>query len=69
MVISLKDFDRILAIMNNFKEFFTDEDGPAVLCTCDDGKGRSTTAMAIAGLIYCNKKVGTLGWLTRTTQA
>ncbi|KAJ7379134.1 Paladin [Desmophyllum pertusum] len=51
-----KDFDRILSILNNLHEIYTDEDGPAIVFNCEIGKGRTTTGMAIAGLIYCNKK-------------
>ncbi|XP_068744690.1 paladin-like isoform X1 [Montipora capricornis] len=51
-----KDFDHILSILNNLHEIYTDEDGPAVVFNCESGKGRSTTGMAIAALIYCNKK-------------
>ncbi|XP_073241646.1 paladin-like isoform X3 [Porites lutea] len=51
-----KDFDRILLILNNLHEIYTDEDGPALVFNCEQGKGRTTTGMAIAALIYCNKK-------------
>ena len=52
-----QDFDRILSILNNLHEIYTDEDGPAIVFSCESGKGRTTTGMAIAALIYCNKKV------------
>lgn len=52
-----QDFDRILSILNNLHEIYTDEDGPAIVFSCESGKGRATTGMAIAALIYCNKKV------------
>ena len=55
----LQDFDRILSILNNLHEIYTDEDGPAIVFNCELGKGRTTTGMAIAALIYCNKKVST----------
>lgn len=55
----LQDFDRILSILNNLHEIYTDEDGPAIVFNCELGKGRTTTGMAIAALIYCNKKVNT----------
>ncbi|XP_074608915.1 paladin-like isoform X1 [Acropora palmata] len=51
-----KDFDRILSILNNLHEIYADEDGPAIVFSCESGKGRTTTGMAIAALIYCNKK-------------
>lgn len=54
---TLQDFDRILLILNNLHEIYTDEDGPALVFNCEQGKGRTTTGMAIAALIYCNKKV------------
>ena len=53
----LQDFDRILSILNNLHEIYADEDGPAIVFSCESGKGRTTTGMAIAALIYCNKKV------------
>lgn len=53
----LQDFDRILSILNNLHEIYTDEDGPAIVFSCELGKCRTTTGMAIAALIYCNKKV------------
>ena len=34
--------------MNGLDEYFTDEDGPAIVFHCRTGKGRTTTAMAIA---------------------
>ena len=34
-----------------------DEDGPAVVFCCRSGKGRTTTAMVIAGLVICHIKV------------
>lgn len=54
---NLQDFDRILLVLNNLHEIYTDEDGPAIVFSCELGKGRTTTGMAIAALIYCNKKV------------
>ncbi|CAH1794464.1 unnamed protein product [Owenia fusiformis] len=51
-----KNFDQIMALLNNIEEIYTDEDGPALLFHCRTGKGRTTTAMAIAGLIICHKK-------------
>ncbi len=39
------------------EELHTDEDGPAFVFQCRTGKGRTTTAMAIAGLVICHKKV------------
>ncbi|RMX44573.1 hypothetical protein pdam_00002748 [Pocillopora damicornis] len=51
-----KDFDRILTIMNSLHEIYTDEDGPAIVFNCEIGKSRTTTGMAIAALIYCNKR-------------
>ena len=56
-IFTLQDFDRILLILNNLHEIYTDEDGPAMVFNCEQGKGRTTTGMAIAALIYCNKKV------------
>lgn len=47
----------MLSILNNLHEIYTDEDGPAIVFNCELGKGRTTTGMAIAALIYCNKKV------------
>lgn len=57
VMFNFQDFDRILSILNNLHEIYTDEDGPAIVFNCELGKGRTTTGMAIAALIYCNKKV------------
>ena len=43
--------------MNGLHEIYTDEDGPAIVFNCEIGKSRTTTGMAIAALIYCNKRV------------
>ncbi len=59
-------FDQLLKIILSLEELHTDEDGPAFVFQCRTGKGRTTTAMAIAGLIICHKKVtkdnATLDW-------
>ena len=52
----MKDFDRLHSILNNISEMYSDEDGPALVFSCETGKGRTTVAMAIASLIFCNKK-------------
>ncbi|XP_064616036.1 paladin-like [Liolophura sinensis] len=49
-------FDQLMDIMNGLREVHTDEDGPAVVFYCRTGKSRTTTAMALAGLIMCHKK-------------
>ena len=46
-----------MSVLNNLEEIYTDEDGPAIVFQCRTGKGRTTTAMAIGGLIVCHKKV------------
>ncbi|ELT97506.1 hypothetical protein CAPTEDRAFT_103765 [Capitella teleta] len=51
-----KHFDQIMQIINGLDEVNTDEDGPALVFQCRTGKGRTTTAMAIAGLIISHKK-------------
>ena len=50
-------FDEIMSVLNDLEEIYTDEDGPAIVFQCRTGKGRTTTAMAIGGLIVCHKKV------------
>ena len=52
---SLQDFDTILLAINGVNEIHSDEDGPAIVMQCSNGKGRTTTAMAIAGLVLCHK--------------
>lgn len=52
----LQDFDDILSVVKDLDEIDTDEDGPAIVMQCHNGKGRTTTAMAIAGLILCHKR-------------
>ena len=44
-----KVFDALMAIVCNRGEIYSDEDGPAFVFQCHTGKGRTTTAMAIAG--------------------
>ena len=46
-----------MSVLNDLEEIYTDEDGPAIVFQCRTGKGRTTTAMAIGGLIVCHKKV------------
>lgn len=43
-------------VISQLEEVNTDEDGPAFVFQCRTGKGRTTTAMAIAGLIISHKK-------------
>ncbi len=50
-------FDQLLKVILSLEELHTDEDGPAFVFQCRTGKGRTTTAMAIAGLVICHKKV------------
>lgn len=51
-----ENFDSILEALKNLKEFSADEDGPALIFHCRTGKGRTTTAMAIACLFVCHKR-------------
>lgn len=44
-----KVFDELMGIVCRREEIYTDEDGPAFVFQCHTGKGRTTTAMAIAG--------------------
>ncbi len=46
-----------MSVLVSLEEINTDEDGPAIVFHCRTGKGRTTTAMAIGGLIVCHKKV------------
>ncbi|XP_031574791.1 paladin-like isoform X3 [Actinia tenebrosa] len=55
-IIEEKDLDRLMSIINSLNEIHTDEDGPALVFFCESGRERSTTAMTVASLIYCNKK-------------
>lgn len=45
-----------MGVVGSLEEINTDEDGPAVVFHCRSGKGRTTTAMAIASLIICHKR-------------
>jgi len=54
---SLQVFDALLSIVVKQRHLYSDEDGPAFIFQCRTGKGRTTTAMAIAGLIVCHLKV------------
>ncbi len=49
--------DSVLSVVKGLQEMHTDEDGPALVFHCRTGKGRTTTAMAVAGLIVCHIKV------------
>ena len=49
--------DEILSAVKDLDDIYTDEDGPALVFNCQSGKGRTTNAMAIAGLIIWHKKV------------
>ncbi|XP_032236615.2 paladin isoform X3 [Nematostella vectensis] len=51
-----RDFDHLMNIVSSLEEIYTDEDGPALVFSCESGKERTTTAMVAACLIYCNKK-------------
>ena len=51
-------FDELLTVVTSQRHLYSDEDGPAFVFQCRTGKGRTTTAMAIAGLIVCHLKVG-----------
>ena len=46
--------------MKNLEDVYKDEDGPALVFQCHNGKDRTTTAMAIAGLFVCHVKVNEL---------
>ena len=46
-----------MSVIKDLDEIHTDEDGPALVFNCHDGKDRTTTAMAIAGLIMWHKRV------------
>ncbi|XP_033644456.1 paladin-like [Asterias rubens] len=50
------EFDRLVNIIKDLKDIYTDEDGPALVFNCDCGKERTTTAMAAAGLVIWHKK-------------
>ena len=52
-----KVFDELLSIITSQRHLYSDEDGPAFIFQCRTGKGRTTTAMAIAGLVICHLKV------------
>ncbi|XP_074649067.1 paladin-like [Tubulanus polymorphus] len=51
-----KDIDQLVSILSNIESIDCDEFGPALVFFCRTGKGRTTTAMAIAGLIVCHRK-------------
>ncbi|XP_070544590.1 paladin-like [Ptychodera flava] len=51
-----EQFDLLVTVIKDLDEINTDEDGPALLFNCHDGKDRTTTAMAIAGLVMWHKR-------------
>uniref|UniRef100_A0ABM0LZR8 Paladin-like n=1 Tax=Saccoglossus kowalevskii TaxID=10224 RepID=A0ABM0LZR8_SACKO len=51
-----EQYDLLVSVIKDLDEIHTDEDGPALIFNCHDGKDRTTTAMAIAGLIMWHKK-------------
>lgn len=51
-----KTINRIVTVVKDLDDIFTDEDGPALLFNCHTGKEQTTVAMAIAGLIIWHKK-------------
>ncbi|XP_041485535.1 paladin-like [Lytechinus variegatus] len=51
-----KTMNRIVSVVKDLDDIFTDEDGPALLFNCQTGKEQTTVAMAIAGLIIWHKK-------------
>ncbi|XP_071952525.1 paladin-like isoform X2 [Antedon mediterranea] len=51
-----ENFDSIMAVLQDLKEFYTDEDGPALLFSCHNGKTWTTVGMIIAGLVCWHKR-------------
>ncbi|XP_077999424.1 paladin-like [Glandiceps talaboti] len=49
-------YDLLVSVIKDLDEIHTDEDGPALVFNCHDGKDRTTTAMAIVGLVMWHKK-------------
>ncbi|XP_033103115.1 paladin-like isoform X2 [Anneissia japonica] len=51
-----QNFDSIVNVLRDLEEFYTDEDGPALLFSCHSGKTWTTVGMVIAGLVCWHKR-------------